>query len=190
MHIETQRLIIRGFTPNDWRDLQQMIVQKEASEYAVYDHQWPVSAEEIKSIVRWFVDKPNYFAICTREPKMIGYILLLDTEKTDELSIGYCFNEDYMGKGFAVEACTALLTYAFDKLKAKKVICNTARKNEPSCRLLNRLGMTRVTELPGCTFRNDEKGNPVTFLGVQYAISNTEWERRTKHANKQAQLSD
>ena len=185
MTIDTQRLTIRGFASYDWRDLQQMIIQKEASEYAVYDHQWPVSDEEIKRIVGWFVDNPNYFAVCTKEPKLIGYILLNNTEHKNEFDMGYCFNEDYMGKGFATEACTALLTYAFDKLKVKKVICNTAQKNEPSCRLLARLGMTRVADLPDSTLRNDEKGNPITFLGVQYTMSNTEWSELTK-----AQLSD
>ena len=175
MLIETERLIIQGFELNDWRDLQQMIVQREASEYAAYDHQWPVSDEEIKRIIGWFVDKPNYFAVCTKEPKLIGYILLNNTENKDEFDMGYCFNEDYMGKGFATEACTALLTYAFSKLKVEKVICNTAQKNEPSCRLLIRLGMTRVAELPDSTLRNDEKGNPIMFLGVQYTMSNTEW---------------
>ena len=175
MNIETQRLIIQGFVSNDWLDLQEMIIQKEASEYAIYDHQWPVSDEEIKRIIGWFVDKPNYFAICSKEPKMIGYILLNDTENPDEIDMGYCLNEDYMGKGFALEACTALLTYAFDTLKVNRVFCNTAKKNKPSCRLLNRLGMTQVAELHNSTLRNDENGNPITFLGVRYAISSAEW---------------
>ena len=152
-----------------------MIIQKEASEFAIYDHQWPVSDKEIKHIISWFVEKPNYFAICTKEPKMIGYVLLNNTENMDEYDMGYCFNEDYMGQGFASEACTALLNYAFDKLKAEKIICNTAQKNKPSCRLLGRLGMIKVAELPDCTLRNDEKGNPLTFLGVQYSMSKIEW---------------
>ncbi len=175
MVIETQRLIIRGFATDDWRDLQQMIVQKEASEYAVYDHQWPVSDEDIKHITGIFVNKSNCFAICTKEPKMIGYILLIDTENPNEIDMGYCLNTDYMGKGFAKEACTAVITHAFDKLKVKKVICNTAQQNEPSCRLLASIGMKKVAELEDCTFRNDENGNPIKFPGVQYAISNTEW---------------
>jgi len=175
MVIETDRLIIREFELNDWCDLQQMIIQKEASKYAVYDHQWPVSDEEIKRIIKWFVDKPNYFAICTKEPKLIGYVLLIDTENADEIDMGYCFNEDYMGKGYATEACTVLITYAFDKLKVKKVICNTAQKNVPSCNLLTRLGMTKVAELPDTTLRNDEQGNPITFLGVRYVMTDTEW---------------
>ena len=175
MNIETQRLTIREFIFDDWRDLQEMIIQKEVSEYAIYDHQWPVSDEEIKRIIGWFVDKPNYFAICLKESKLIGYILLNNTENPDEIDMGYCLNEDYMGKGFAQEACTALLTYTFDTLKTKRIICNTAQKNKPSCRLLNRLGMTPVAELPDSTLRNDENGNPITFLGVRYAISSAEW---------------
>jgi ribosomal-protein-alanine N-acetyltransferase len=175
--IETTRLIIRGFALDDWRDLQEMIVQKEASEYAVYDHPWPVTEEKIKEIIGWFVDKPGYFAVCTVEPKMIGYILIIDTENTGEINMGYCFNEYYMGKGFASEACTAVLNYVFNNLKIEKVICNTAKNNGPSCRLLSRLGMKRVAELPGSALRNDDDGNPVTFVGVRYTITGAEWNR-------------
>lgn len=46
--IETERLIIRNFKTDDWKALQEMIIQKESSEYAIYDHQWPTSDKEIK----------------------------------------------------------------------------------------------------------------------------------------------
>jgi len=39
--VETERLAIRNFTEDDWEDLREMILQYEASEYAVYGHQWP-----------------------------------------------------------------------------------------------------------------------------------------------------
>ena len=49
--IETDRLVIRNFVIDDWRDLHEMVVKYQASEYAHYDHQWPTEAEEIKGIV-------------------------------------------------------------------------------------------------------------------------------------------
>ena len=56
--IETERLVVRNFTVDDWEALHEMIVQYEASEYAAYDQQWPTSAEEVKGIAEWFARGP------------------------------------------------------------------------------------------------------------------------------------
>ena len=46
--LETQRLAIRNFTVDDWKDLQEMVLQYGSSEYAAYDHEWPTSDEKVK----------------------------------------------------------------------------------------------------------------------------------------------
>jgi hypothetical protein len=45
---ETNRLVIDNFRVDDWSDLQEMIVQYQASAYASYDHEWPTSKKEIE----------------------------------------------------------------------------------------------------------------------------------------------
>ena len=44
----TKRLMIRNFTPDDAKDLQEIIISKEASKYAIYDHEFPTSLDEVK----------------------------------------------------------------------------------------------------------------------------------------------
>lgn len=40
MHIETERILIRKFKPEDWKDLQEIAVSKENSPFAACDHEW------------------------------------------------------------------------------------------------------------------------------------------------------
>ena len=179
--IETERLIIRNFTVNDWKPLQEMIVQKESSEYAIYDHQWPTTEKEIKGITQWFASGNSYFAVCLKNTNplgftgLIGFIALNNIEGEDKaFDLGYCFNFDYHGKGYATEGCKALLKYAFLHWKTEKILCSTAAANGPSCKLLRRLGMKKTKE-ETTSFRKTSEGKPIEFLGVTFDMTRDEW---------------
>ena len=75
--IETERLIIRNFIADDCQALQEMVMQKESSEYAVYDHEWPTTEKEIKGIIEWFASGNRFLAVCLKiEDELIGFISL------------------------------------------------------------------------------------------------------------------
>ena len=95
-------------------------------------------------------------------------------------NIGYVFHERYHGKGYAVEGCTAYLDYMFGTRGAAKVVSGTAAANQPSCRLLQRLGMKFVRE-GQAAFRDDEQGNPLVFTGVEFEITRQTWEGSKKN---------
>jgi len=181
--METERLFIRNFNVNDWEDLYEMIVQYESSEYALYDHQWPTSTEEIKGVTKWFADGDSFLAVCLKETgKFIGFISLSESKKEDgqEFNLGYIFNFNYHGKGYATEGCRALVDYAFEQLEADRVITGTAAENRASCRLLERLGFRKTDESKG-SFRNTQDGKPIEFIGHTFAISRDEWKVAGKH---------
>ncbi len=49
--LETERLIIRNFKSDDWKDIAEIVMDYEQSEYAIYDHgPWPNNLEEYKGI--------------------------------------------------------------------------------------------------------------------------------------------
>lgn len=175
--METERLSIRNFKKSDWEALHEMIVQYESSEYAVYDHQWPTSPEEIKKVAEWFASEDSYLAVCLKDTgQFIGFVSLNQEQKKNcrEFNLGYCFNFDYHGKGYAIEACRAALGYAFGELRADRVVAGTAAANRPSCRLLERLGLMKIAESTG-SFRNTQDGKPIEFTGYTFAISRDEW---------------
>jgi len=145
--IETERLVVRNFEVNDWEALHEMIVQYEASEYAAYDQQWPTSAEEVKGITEWFASGDNFLAICLKDTsQFIGFVALNpeEGEGSREYNMGYVFNSNYHGHGYATEACKAILNRAFRQLQALRVITGTAAVNRNSCRLLERLGFQKL----------------------------------------------
>jgi RimJ/RimL family protein N-acetyltransferase len=150
--IETGRLTLRNFTTDDWSDLRRMILQYMASPYAQYDHPWPTSEEELKGVAEWFVSGDAYMAVCLRpEGTFIGFVCLnaRDDSPGMALNLGYVFNWDYHGRGYATEACQAALRRAFTDLGAERILTGTAEENEPSCRLLARLGLKPTVEPEG-----------------------------------------
>ena len=162
--IETERLTLRNFTKDDWSALRKMILQYVASPYAKYDHQWPTSEDELKGVTEWFASGDSYLAVCLKpEATFIGFVCLNPAEGWPETArdLGYIFDADYHGRGYATEACQAALARAFTELGAERVVTGTAKANEPSCRLLARLGLRPIPEPEG-----------------MYALSREEWEAR------------
>jgi RimJ/RimL family protein N-acetyltransferase len=56
---------------------------------------------------------------------------------------GWRLREDAWGQGYAKEAALAALRFAFGRLGADRVVAITFPGNEPSWRLMERIGMTR-----------------------------------------------
>jgi len=86
-----------------------------------------------------------------------------------ELEVGWRLREDAWGQGFAREAATASLDFAFRTLAARQVVALTVEGNSPSWGLMKRLGMTRRPDL-------DYQG-PAWAEGIVivHAIGSDEW---------------
>lgn len=56
--------------------------------------------------------------------------------------MGIHLKEQYWGKGFAQEACSAVIDYAFNNLKVNALFSGHNPKNTASARLLKKLGFT------------------------------------------------
>ena len=175
--METTRLLLRNFRSDDAESLREMIIQKESSQYAVYDYEWPTSEDKINGILAWFASEDHYMAVCLKETgKLIGYICLNSGEDKESkvFDLGYCFNSDYHGQGYAGEACRAVIDYAFSDLEAESLTCGTAAENGPSCRLIDRLGFKKVGE-ERMSFRKTPEGKPIEFTGYWFVLSRGEW---------------
>jgi len=58
------------------------------------------------------------------------------------IELGYLIDAPYRGKGYAYEACRAILAFAFEKLELDCVYAQIDENNEASVRLARRLGFT------------------------------------------------
>lgn len=176
--IHTPRLTLRNFAQADWAALLEMILQYEASAVAAYDHAWPLTPAEIQQVVNWFASSDHFLAVCLNtSERFIGLVSLNPEGSADppEFNLGYIFNSEYHGQGYAAEACRAVLTRAFTQLQAVRILSGTAAQNPASCRLLEKLGFSKTGEQPA-SFRNAPTGQPILFTGCSYALSHEAWQ--------------
>jgi 8-oxo-dGTP diphosphatase len=90
-------------------------------------------------------------------------LLRLDRD-AGTVEAGYWLSEPYWKQGYASEALAAMLGYAFDALKVRRVLAHAMADNAPSLRVLERAGFTllgtetRPSEVRGgpCTLRMAE----------------------------------
>lgn len=58
-----------------------------------------------------------------------------------ELGIGYAVATPYQRKGYATEAISALIQYAFETLKIRRIVAHTGRGNDGSVAVMRKVGM-------------------------------------------------
>lgn len=173
--MKTERLFIRKFTPDDWRDLYEYLSREEVVKFEPYE----VFTEEAsqQEAVRRSKDS-SFWAVCLNDSgKLIGNIYLAKQD-FDTWELGYVFNADYQGNGYATEAAKALLNDVFNNQKAYRVIAMCNPLNTSSWRLLERLGFRKEGHLlKNIYFKKDKDGNPIWSDTYEYAILAEEWQK-------------
>ncbi len=137
MNLNTDRLIIRGFQPDDACDLHEIFGDEQTMTYCEPAYDW----EKTKRFLADFcIGRNGAVAAVQRESgKLIGYILFNEFDE-GVYEMGWIFNRQYWRQGYAYEACKAVIDYAFDVLNAHKVFAEAIDANK-SVGLMKKLGM-------------------------------------------------
>ena len=99
---------------------------------------------EMKSSEPGTPDEWFQFAVELKETgQLIGDCGLKTEEDGWQAEIGFTLSREHQGKGYASEAVSRLLDYAFGDLRLHRVIAIADQENAPSVALLERLGMHR-----------------------------------------------
>lgn len=137
MHIETERMVIRDFDPDDVYDLQEILGDAETMKYC--EPAYPFEKTQ-KFLEEFCIAKKGAVAAVLKDSrKMIGYILFKPWE-VHVYEMGWIFNKKYWRQGYAYEACSALMEYGFRERNIQKVVAETIDKQK-SVRLMEKLGM-------------------------------------------------
>lgn len=174
--METERLLIRKFTPDDWQDLYEYLSQEEVIKYEPYEV-FTEEACKIEAVNR--SQNSDFWAVCLKKSgKLIGNIYL-SKQDFDTWELGYVFNAKYHGNGYALEAAWVLVNDVFRNNCARRVIAMCNPLNQPSWKLLERLGMRREGYLrQNIYFKKDENGCPIWSDTFEYGILASEWLER------------
>ena len=150
MIIETDRLILREYTLDDFNDLYEILSCPITMSY----YPKPYDEDGTKRWINWCLNiyKNEGFglwAVCLKSNnKFIGdcglSIQNIDGEKLPE--IGYHINKNYWKNGYAKEAANAVKKWTFENTKYETLYSYMNKENIASYKTAESIGMKRIKE--------------------------------------------
>ena len=140
--IETERLILRRFAPADWRAVHRYMSDPLVTAFLP---EGVMSAARTRAYVARNATKPQAIAVIEKASEgLIGHMNFHPWfVPAATWEIGWALARDYQGVGYATEAASALLSYAFGALSCHRVIATCQPENPASWRVAEKLHMRR-----------------------------------------------
>ena len=149
-NLETQRLVLRPFTQQDFTALYPIYSNLEVMRYieAGAKTEKEVLAELDGYIRHWKEHGFGPFAVIHKESgKLIGRSGLYLSDRSPFAQLGYVLDLSYQGQGLGTEVAKAGLAYGFKELELERIVAFVMSENLPSRRILGeKLGMHCITE--------------------------------------------
>ncbi len=141
--LETERLILRLLDERDVDAIHQMRSDANVMRFIREPQSREESANWVELVSsRWADEKIGFCAMIERSSeKFIGWCGLWQLKETGEIEVGYAVGKSFWGKGYATEAATRFLDFAFEKLQLEKVVAVTRPENAASRRVMEKIGM-------------------------------------------------
>ncbi len=173
--IVTERLIIRNFKENDWEDILEYLSDEDVIKYSPYEK---YNEEMAKIEVKKRVGTDDILAVCLKDNSKVIGELIYEKGEFDAMEIGFFFNPQYQGKGYAMESAGALIHFAFKTQGIRRITARCDSLNVKSGKLLERLKMRKEGELKKhIYFKYDALGDPIWADTCLYGILRDEWEQ-------------
>jgi RimJ/RimL family protein N-acetyltransferase len=178
--LRTARLILRPFAVGDLADLYAIQSLPEVARFLYWeprDLDQARHALDAKVRQRELAEEGDNLAlavVCPGQGRVIGEINLRWLSRLHQQGeIGFVFHPDQQGRGFAREAAEVVLDLGFDRLGLHRVIGRCDARNEPSARLMRRLGMRLEARFVENELFKGEWGDELV-----YALLSPEWRAR------------
>jgi ribosomal-protein-alanine N-acetyltransferase len=140
--IETERLVLRPFKPEDLDELVQLRADPLVMRY-IGDQ----SREKVEQRLQYYIShyEPHGFGMWAVIDKgtraMVGWCGLVFLDETPEVEVGYGVARDYWGRGLMTEAARASLRYGFERAGLERIVAVAMPENTASRRIMEKLGM-------------------------------------------------
>ncbi len=179
--IETNRLLLRNFSPEDAAALFAYLHEPSASCFL------SLRLEDMDAAVQEAHKRSHtddQVAVCLKDThQLVGDLFAIPEEDSDTFSVGWNFNARFGGAGLATEAARAMFGYLFKARDARRLYAYVEEANVASQRLCERLGMRHEgTFKEFISFEQDREGRPVYVDTRQYAILRREWSQGPERA--------
>lgn len=169
--LETERLLIRKFEPDDWQDLYAYL---SLSEIYRFEPGEPINVEQAQHLVTERSQAENFLAVVLKSSReMIGHLYFEQVEPKEfrTWELGYIFNPAFQRQGYCTEAAKRLLEYGFNDLRAHKITAFCDPANPASWKVLEKIGMQGEGHFrQRAFFRRDDQGQPLWHDCLAYGI--------------------
>jgi RimJ/RimL family protein N-acetyltransferase len=172
--LETSRLILREYRADDFEAYASFMADPDVARYIAPA---PMSRADswrslASSIGHWTLRGYGTWAVERKDDHaFIGRVGMINPEGWPALEVGWTLGQPYWGKGYATEAASAAMRYAFLTQPVDRIISCIDPENAPSQQVAMRIGETkgerRALSVGG-------KDYPVDI----WAISRTDWQKR------------
>ena len=172
--------MLRPFTDGDLDALHGMQSREEVTRYLYWG---PRSREQVGEMLARIQKLTSFdaeghairLAACLPESgALIGDISLnLVSREHHQAEIGFVVHPDHQGRGYATEACSALMRLGFAELGLHRIVGRADARNIGSARVMEHLGMRREAY-----FRQNEFVKGEWTDEVVYAVLAAEWKAR------------
>ena len=148
--LETERLALRPLTPEDHEGFHAIWGDPEVIWWGAHGN-----AEETAAGLQRVIDRTRdcppgvaWHAIRRRgEEEILGDVVLQPAPFIEGLEVGWHLRRDAWGHGYATEAARGLIGHVFAAGLAERLYAAVAHTNEPSLRVVDRLGMRYVKDI-------------------------------------------
>ncbi len=179
MHLETARLILRQFAPDDVDLLLALDADPVVMRYTSGGRPTP-RAEIEQRLGRYLAyhQQSAGFGFWAAIEKATGAFLgwfhfrALPDAPPNEIELGYRLHQSAWGNGYATEASRALIDKGFAESGVQRVVASTMAVNVASRRVMEKAGLRYVR-----TFHQEwpDKIDGVELGDVEYALTRSEW---------------
>jgi RimJ/RimL family protein N-acetyltransferase len=175
--LRTARLVLRPFASGDLADLYAIQSAPAVARFLYWEARdlgEVRQALDMKIRQRRLDEEGDNLALAVVEPpadRVIGEINLRWLSRLHQQGeIGFVFHPDQHGRGLATEAAQVALRLGFEQLGLHRVIGRCDARNEPSARVMRRLGMRLEAHLVQNEFVKGEWADEQV-----YALLHAEW---------------
>lgn len=146
MHLKTDRLDIRPFLPDDIEDTYEIYSNKDVCKYLLEDAwEYENKSEEFqKKLNNNKLEENSQLNLAVLlNGKVIGDISIWYIGMKQTVEIGFVFNLNFFGKGYAKEAVKEVVKELFEKYNVHRIQANLDARNISSAKLCSNIGMRR-----------------------------------------------
>src|SRR5437667_2078265 len=146
--LETDRLLIARWEPDDWLALRPIATDPDVMRYIGGGEPWPDT--RIQSIVKPQIEQSEKLGFClwkllAKAPPgsrtLIGFCGLQPLSETPDVEIGWWLAKAYWGRGLGTEAARAVLSFGFASVGPTRIVAIAQPANRASVHVMEQPGM-------------------------------------------------